>query len=64
MVEGKDINLAPAPLPLSRTKSWKEYDGNDEIPMILSEGLLPVKFQGAEFQVRPSVCTKMSKVTA
>ena len=53
MVEGKDINLAPAPLPLSRTKSWKEYDGNDEIPMILSEGLLPVKFQGAEFQVRP-----------
>lgn len=54
MVEGEDINLAPAPL--SRTKSWKEYDGNDEIPMILSEGLLPVKFQGAEFQVCPQIC--------
>ena len=64
MVEGEDINLAPAPLPLSRTKSWKEYDGNDEIPMILSEGLLPVKFQGAEFQVCPQICIKMSKDTA
>lgn len=35
---------------LQRTKSWKEYDANEEIPMILNEGYLPVKFQGSEFQ--------------
>ncbi|XP_065659576.1 ras-associating and dilute domain-containing protein isoform X3 [Hydra vulgaris] len=31
-----------------RTKSWKEYDGNEEIPMILSEGFLPIKFHNGE----------------
>ena len=29
-------------------KSWKEYEDDDEIPIILSEGLLPVKFQSDE----------------
>ena len=36
------------PVTLTRTKSWKEYDVKNEIPYILSEGLLPVKFQASE----------------
>lgn len=36
------------PTKLTRTKSWKEYDGNDEIPFILAEGFLPIKFQSEE----------------
>ena len=37
-----------SPVTLVRTKSWKEYDGKDEIPFILNEGFLPVKFQATE----------------
>merc|ERR1712048_798591 len=44
MDEHEDLS----PVALVRTKSWKEYDGKDEIPFILNEGLLPVKFQANE----------------
>ena len=37
-----------SPVKLVRTKSWKEYDAKDEIPFILNEGYLPVKFQANE----------------
>ena len=37
-----------SPVKLVRTKSWKEYDAKDEIPFILNEGFLPVKFQANE----------------
>ena len=46
--ETMDDNDDLSPLKLVRTKSWKEYDANDEIPFILNEGLLPVKFQANE----------------
>lgn len=44
--EAMDEDLSP--VKLVRTKSWKEYDAHDEIPFILNEGLLPVKFQTSE----------------
>jgi len=37
-----------SPVTLVRTKSWKEYDAKDEIPYILNEGFLPVKFQATD----------------
>ena len=42
----EDGNMSP--VKLVRTKSWKEYDAKDEIPFILNEGFLPVKFQANE----------------